>query len=298
MRFSLEHLEAFITAVDTGSFSAAARRLGKVQSQISTAIANLEDDFGIPLFDRSGKYPQLTEEGEELLFKSRELLRRSENLLKHADRLAFGEQTILRLTLDEIVPLHITAQVLNDFGETFPDIELEVLWGAVGDVQRNIRSGQADIGVEVPVEDIASAGLSYKRLSQLDFCAVVAPEHPLAKLKEISEEELNSHRQAMGMSHRGTRLPDSFRRSEKVWQFEDSRLARRLAQAGTVWTGLPRHMVAQDLAAGSLVELPVELAESELEGVFYFVWNPVRELTPAEEWLCEQFGERLRAAIS
>ncbi|MDC7217426.1 MAG: substrate-binding domain-containing protein, partial [Spirochaetales bacterium] len=235
---------------------------------------------------------------EELLYKSRELLRRSENLLKHADRIAFGEQTMLRLALDEIVPQHITAQVLDEFAKKFPDIELEILWGAVGDIQKNVRSGQADVGVDIPVDDITSSGLSFKKLSNLEFCAVVAPGHPLAGIKKISEEELYRHRQALGMSQRGTRLPDSFRRSEKVWQFEDSRLAHRLALTGTVWAGLPLHMANEDIAKGKLVELPIKLAENELEGIFYYVWSTAHELTPAEQWLCETFGKKLRAAIS
>ncbi|NDV22452.1 LysR family transcriptional regulator [Desulfovibrio sp. JC022] len=298
MRFSLEHMEAFVTAADAGSFSAAARRLGKVQSQISTAIANLEDDLGVTLFDRSGKYPQLTVEGEELLFKSRKLLRHSESLIKYADRLAFGEQTLLRLALDEYVPLHITTQVLDAFEKAFPSIELEVLWGAVGDVQKNVNSGQADVGVDIPVANIASSGLSYNRLSIMEFCAVAAPIHPLAGMDKISKETLQFHKQAMGMSQHGTRLPDSFRRSEQVWKFEDSRLIHRLVLAGTVWAGLPRNMVAEDLVSGNLVELPVSLAENEQEGIFYYIWNPTHELTPAEQWLGDNFGDKLRKAIS
>ncbi|ACS81416.1 LysR family transcriptional regulator [Maridesulfovibrio salexigens] len=298
MRFSIEHIEAFVTVVDTGSFSAAARSLGKVQSQISTAIANLEDDLGITLFDRSGKYPQITQKGEELLFKSRKLLRQSEKLIKHADRLALGEQTLLRLALDEYMPLHITTQVLNSFQERFPTIDLEVLWGAVGNVQKNVSSGQADVGIDVPVDNIASSGLSFKKLSLMEFCAVAAPNHPLADMKALTKETLQSYRQAMGMSQHGSRLPDSFKKSDQVWLFEDSRLIHRLVLAGTVWAGLPRNMVAEDLLSGKLVELPIKLAENELKGIFYYVWNVAHELTPAEQWLCENFGKKLRDAIS
>ncbi|HBX1524924.1 TPA: LysR family transcriptional regulator, partial [Klebsiella pneumoniae] len=53
MRYSPEALTAFVEAVDSGSFSAAARRLRKSQSTISTAIANLEADLGVILFDRA-----------------------------------------------------------------------------------------------------------------------------------------------------------------------------------------------------------------------------------------------------
>ncbi|MEG2114396.1 MAG: LysR family transcriptional regulator, partial [Hafnia sp.] len=64
MRYSPEALNAFVETVSAGSFSAAARRLHKSQSTISTAIANLEDDLGVILFDRSARQPVLTEQGQ------------------------------------------------------------------------------------------------------------------------------------------------------------------------------------------------------------------------------------------
>ena len=65
MRYSPEALTAFVEAVACGSFSAAARRLRKSQSTISTAIANLEADLGLTLFDRQARQPVLTEAGRK-----------------------------------------------------------------------------------------------------------------------------------------------------------------------------------------------------------------------------------------
>lgn len=294
MRFSLDHLEAFVTAVDVGSFSAAARKLGKVQSQVSTAIACLEDDLGVNLFNRSGRYPKLTAEGKELVFESRELLRHSGRLADHADRLVLGEQTVLRVALDELMPVRTTAQVLGLFGQAWPKIELKVLWGAMGDVQEIVRSGHADVGVDMPVSDIGMSGLSFNQLASADFCGVVAPDHSLASAREVTEAVLRPHRQALGMSHRGTRLPDAFRLADQVWLCEDSRLIRTLTLAGEVWTALPRYLVSEDLASGQLVELPMKLGECGADTTFYYIWNPVHELTPAEQWLGDKLGEELR----
>lgn len=62
-----DSLRAFVLAVELGSFSAAARKMRKAQSAVSTAIANLEIDTGVELFDRSGRSPVLTKEGRSLL---------------------------------------------------------------------------------------------------------------------------------------------------------------------------------------------------------------------------------------
>jgi len=57
---SLDQLRVFVAATDVGSFSAAARRLGRAQSAISQAIAGLESALGVQLFDRTERLPKLT----------------------------------------------------------------------------------------------------------------------------------------------------------------------------------------------------------------------------------------------
>ena len=71
---SLEQLKILLAAAETGSFSAAARKLGKAQSVVSTAIANLEIDLALTLFERSGRYPQLTEAGRRMVAEATTLL--------------------------------------------------------------------------------------------------------------------------------------------------------------------------------------------------------------------------------
>ena len=64
---TLDQLRTFIAAVDEGSFSAAGRKLRRAQSVVSQTLANLEAQLGVKLFDRSARYPRLTEEGRSLL---------------------------------------------------------------------------------------------------------------------------------------------------------------------------------------------------------------------------------------
>ncbi|MDP3309728.1 MAG: LysR family transcriptional regulator, partial [Polaromonas sp.] len=80
MRHSPEALTAFAEAATLGSFSAAARKLGKSQSTISSAIANLEIDLGLSLFDRSSRKPALTEHGRVMLGKVQDILAASDRL--------------------------------------------------------------------------------------------------------------------------------------------------------------------------------------------------------------------------
>ncbi len=99
MHLSPESLEAFVQAVSLGSFSAAARKLGKSQSTVSEAIARLEIDLGLELFDRSGRQPQLTEAGRTLLGRVEEVLGASDRLRRVAALLAGGSEPRVTLAL-------------------------------------------------------------------------------------------------------------------------------------------------------------------------------------------------------
>jgi len=65
---SLDHLRTFLAVVEEGSFNAAARKLGRAISVVSYAIAQLETQLDVRLFDREGsRKPQLTEAGRALV---------------------------------------------------------------------------------------------------------------------------------------------------------------------------------------------------------------------------------------
>src|SRR5260370_16607338 len=68
---TLDQFRTFIAAVDEGSFSAAGRKLRRAQSVVSQTLGNLEAQLGVKLFDRSSRYPRLTEEGRSLLAAAR-----------------------------------------------------------------------------------------------------------------------------------------------------------------------------------------------------------------------------------
>lgn len=71
---SLDQLRVLVTIADAGSFSAAGRKLGRVQSAISQAITTLESVQGVALVDRSGHRPRLTDVGRVLVDQARLVL--------------------------------------------------------------------------------------------------------------------------------------------------------------------------------------------------------------------------------
>lgn len=84
----LESLAAFALVAAEGSFSAAARKLGKSQSTISETIANLEVDLNVSLFDCRQRQPSLTEGGQALLAQAQQVLAANDRLNRCASQLS------------------------------------------------------------------------------------------------------------------------------------------------------------------------------------------------------------------
>eukprot|EP01032_Pedospumella_encystans_P032146 gene32146-36289_t len=112
---SLDQLRTFIAAADEGSFSAAGRKLRRAQSVVSTTLANLELQVGFALFDRSGRYPKLTEEGRALLEQARSAVLGMDAFKAKARTLAEGLEPELAVAVDVMYPIATLTAAVQAF---------------------------------------------------------------------------------------------------------------------------------------------------------------------------------------
>jgi DNA-binding transcriptional LysR family regulator len=99
---ALDQIRLFLTGVDQGSFSKAAKKLNRAQSAVTYRIQKLEAQIGIPLFDRTAYRPALTEAGRALLLRARRIAEEA-NLFRDAARsLASGLESELTIVLDSM----------------------------------------------------------------------------------------------------------------------------------------------------------------------------------------------------
>src|ERR1700730_1887858 len=97
---ALDQLRAFIAAAEEGSFSAAGRKLRRAQSVVSQTLSNLEKQLGVKLFDRSGRYPRLTQSGQALLIDARAITDGMDCFKARAKTLREGLEPELSLSID------------------------------------------------------------------------------------------------------------------------------------------------------------------------------------------------------
>src|SRR5258705_6047631 len=129
---SIDQLRGFIAAVDEGSFSAAARKLRRAQSAVSELVSSLEDQMGVALFDRSGRYPKLTSEGAVLLADARGVVAGLDFMKARAKGIAAGLEPELSVVVDVCFPMAAITEAAKEFRERFPGVPLRLFVQALG----------------------------------------------------------------------------------------------------------------------------------------------------------------------
>ena len=259
---TLDQMRIFVAAADEGSFSAAARKLGRVQSAISQSVAGLESNLGVALFDRSGKAPRLTGAGETLVKDARRLLERADELKARAASISSGVEPELSFAVDPIFPHEPLIASLKGLAEAFPKLPVRIFTENLGGSDQRLRDGVAQFAI-APLRPTGAGDLIAEFLAAFDVVRVVAVDHPLAREPEpIPRAALEPYVQLV-LTDR-TPLTQNFSGGivgHHVWRFADLSTRLEFLLAGFGWCNMPLHMVRDHIAAGRLKAL--DLAEQD-----------------------------------
>ena len=255
--FSIEQLQAFITTVETGSFSAAARSLNKVQSVVSQHIINLEVDCNTLLFDSSGRYPILTETGEKLLPHAQAVIDQHQRLKNSALSLTDNTPKEITIALDEGISFKLIAGIISKLQDEFPNITLEFLSASSPDIIDMLKNEKALTGIVFSELTIPSY-LDFACIGSIKFDLYVAKSHPLANQLCKNIDSLRLHRQLLIRSRNTQSSSFQLKLSSNVWYADNYFLLLELALQGNGWCLLPNHIANESVESGQLVKLPLE----------------------------------------
>ena len=284
MKLSLESLQWLVVVAERGSFSAAARVLGKAQSAVSTAIANLEIDLGLTLFDRSGRLPRLTLAGERMVAEARALLAQQGQLQAVAAELAAGVEARLTLAIDDGSLLPWLAPVLEQLAARYPSLELELLFPMMEDLDEMLLSGRAQLGVGYQGMTTPTA-LARFGLGQMAMPLVVAPGHPLAQMAAPALADLARYRQLLVTGRQPGVERERFRLATTIWWAEGDLSVLELVKRGLGWASVPAFLLTDALARGEVVRLPDAALPAIPALPIELLWPSARALGPAAQWL-------------
>jgi DNA-binding transcriptional LysR family regulator len=288
---TLDQIAVFLAVVETGSFAAAARRLGRATSVVSYAIANLESQLGVTLFARAGTAPpKLTDAGRAIMGDGRNLAIALDGLLAKARGITSGLEAEVALVVDVMLPTKKLVRALDDFRKKFPTVALRLQVETLGAVTHAVMEGRAVFGVSGPLE-LASDLLTRGPAGSVKLIAVASPDHPLAMMGgPVSAAATRDHIQLV-LTDRSTLTQgrDFGVLSVKSWRLADMGAKHALLLAGMGWGNMPKPMVNDDLKRGRLVELKIE---TQTEGFYAFhtVYRSDTPPGPAAAWLMERLA--------
>lgn len=290
---TLDQLRVFLCVVEAGSFAAAGRRLNRATSVISYAIANLELQLGLPLFDReSTRKPQLTEAGHAVLVEARTVSHSLDALRAKVNGMLSGLEAEVSLVVSVLMPGARLVDALRAFQAQFPTVTLRLNVEALGAVQQYVASGKAVIGIGVEIWDKASDPLEHVAVGEVEMLPVAAPSHPLAMADGAAPGLAREHVQLVIADRSPLSQGQEFGViATRTWRLSDLSSKHTLLLAGIGWGSMPAHMVQADLEAGRLVELHMPEAKHR-RLPFTAIYRTERPPGPAGRWLIQRFAEQ------
>jgi DNA-binding transcriptional LysR family regulator len=287
---TLDQIAVFLAIVETGSFAAAGRKLGRATSAVSYAIANLESHLGLSLFTRAGaRKPRLTEAGQAILSDGRGLALALDGLIAKARGLTQGLEAEVSLVVDVMLPAKLLVKALDEFRRKFPAVALRLRVEALGAVTEAVLDRHAMFGVSGPLE-IANDLLVRGPAGSVKLVPVAHPNHPLAQLLKVTSADTADHVQLVLTDRSSlTAGHDLGVMAVKSWRLADLGSKHALLLAGLGWGSMPKFMVSDDLKRGRLVRLAID-AWDNLQYRFHTVHRRDTPPGPAASWLMERLA--------
>ena len=141
---TLVQLRHFLALADARSFRRAAEAAFLTQPALSRSIQALEDELGVPLFDRVGWKTELTPAGRELLGRARSLVDEADSLKETAQRLGEGLSGTLRVGLGSGPGAVLTVPVLSHVARRYPGVRIEFARGGITLLEQALRERRLD----------------------------------------------------------------------------------------------------------------------------------------------------------
>lgn len=198
---TIRHLKIFIAVAETGKMSTAAERCFLSQPTVSQAIRELEEHYGVCLFERFSKKLYITEAGKQLLQYAREVL--SQFDIMESNMLDFQEGKQLRLGATITVGACLLSSILNDLKQCHPGLHTYSCVANTSLIEKKLLNSELDVAL---VEGIITSP-SLISIPVVDDFLVLAmsKEHPLAKRNQIHVRDLASYEFVIREKGSGTR---------------------------------------------------------------------------------------------
>jgi DNA-binding transcriptional LysR family regulator len=277
----LRQLTTFQTVANTLSFTRAAALLNYAQSSVTAQIQALEEELGVPLFDRLGKRVVLTDAGQRLVQYADKLL----NLAEEAREVVSGGEVIggtLTVSALETLCTYRLPSILRQFRDQFPHVRLIVRPLPTLALIRGVNDGAVDVCF-VMAESLVAPGAKVEVLTAEPVQVIAAPGHPRADQPHVTAADLATETflltdascQYRGLFER-VLAAEGIHLSEIV-EFGSVEAIKQCVMVGMGIAVLPAVTVANEVARGQLVVLRTDALQIYTQ----MIWHKDKWLSPA-----------------
>lgn len=261
MPLNLHHLRIFASVAEHGGFSRAAAALRISQPAVSKSVAELEQQLGAMLFDRTGRTTTLTDAGTILFTRARELFAVEQSAEEELRTLKGLEGGMLRIAASTTVVNYMLPAYLARFRDAHPRVTLRVASANTRDVARAMLGRRVDVAlVEGPVEHDRLETLPWRK----DELVVIAPPfHALAGRRRLSLADLGDASFIVRERGSGTRrVAEEALAARGVsvnvgLELASTEAIKQAVAAGLGLAIVSRAAIADQVALGRIVVLPV-----------------------------------------
>ncbi|ATX92491.1 DNA-binding transcriptional regulator YeiE [Citrobacter portucalensis] len=258
MHITLRQLEVFAEVLKSGSTTQASVMLALSQSAVSAALTDLEGQLGVQLFDRVGKRLVVNEHGRLLYPRALALLEQTIEI----EQLFREDNGAIRVYASSTIGNYILPAMIARYRQDFPDLPLELSVGNSQDVINAVLDFRVDIGlIEGPCH---STEIISEPWLEDELVVFAAPSSPLTK-GPVTLEQLAASPWILRERGSGTRelvdylLLSHLPRFQMAMELGNSEAIKHAVRHGLGISCLSRRVIAEQLQAGTLSEVPVPL---------------------------------------
>lgn len=271
---NLEHLVIFVASAEQGSFSAAARALGRSISSVSMCISNLEADLNVTLFDRSRKHPTLTSAGERLFTHAQTLLRQAHRLDSVVKDVNESVEETFSIGLGELVPISLVEDRLAKTIRQYPNTQFKVVRGVRKALQEQFESDELQVLIRAQSAGVDTEADFYQ-FETADIVCVCSPDSELADLEIVDNESLIATRQLICESmYENPMLKIEAILSNDTMLVSSMTDMIRLVEQDIGWAFIPKEEAEERIQSGGLKVIQPEFAISTRGIALDFVIKP------------------------
>jgi len=295
---NISQLRTFVTVIDAGSFSEAARQMGISQPAVTMQVQALEADAGATLLDRRYRRIDLTEAGRVLLPYARKVIAELETAREQIAALSGAITGRLVIAASTTPGVYVVPRLLGPFLAENPEVGVTITVHDTAEVVEAVESGRANFGVTGAI--VKGAKVSFEAVGTDELVVICAPTSPFAGRTAVPLADLADADWVMRESGSGTRQVSERFLAENGLDPAELRIAVELGTGEAIVSAvegglgvamLSAHVAEKALELGSVVR--IDLATPPAERTYFAV---LPKGTPTRA--AEEFSEFLRAKLA